>query len=211
MRSIRPSFILNVYLLSSVVFDIARSRSLSLQTYNGMISSLFSARVGIKAFLVILEAREKRGILLTPYDNCPPEATSGFYNRAFFWWQNSLFKRGFSNTLTVDDLFDLDKHLRSDYLQRLLQSSWEKCEFWFIFSRFRIGKGSLFQAWLIITLSVSDRQRTKLIIYPHSEEIEMAAPLCSRPKGCFDRLQLLSAFLDQQSYFLFSRKYRTRN
>ncbi|KAF2186291.1 canalicular multispecific organic anion transporter 1 [Zopfia rhizophila CBS 207.26] len=126
LRSVRTSFLLNIYLLLTVLFDAARSRSLSVSGHYEMISVLFTTRVGVKLFLAIFEAKGKTNILLPEYANCPPEATSGVYNRVFFWWQNDLFRRGFSNTLSVDDLFDLDKHLRSEYLQKLIQSAWEK-------------------------------------------------------------------------------------
>lgn len=94
-----------------------------------LVSTLFTTRVGVKLFLAIFEARGKRSILLPEHANCPPEATSGVYSRVFFWWQNALFRNGFKNNLGVDDLFDLDKHLRSEYLYQLIQPKWEGCEF----------------------------------------------------------------------------------
>ncbi|KAF2267153.1 hypothetical protein CC78DRAFT_566318 [Lojkania enalia] len=125
-RSIRTSFWLNVYLLVTVVFDAARSRSYSLSPEHESISVLFTTRVGVKLFLAIFEARGKKNILLPEFANCPPEATSGVYSRALFWWQNQLLRKGFSNTLSVDDLFNLDKHLRSECLQNVIQGSWNK-------------------------------------------------------------------------------------
>ncbi|KAF2731990.1 ABC multidrug transporter-like protein [Polyplosphaeria fusca] len=126
MHSLRTSFLLNSYLPVTVVFDIARSRSYSLSTDLNSISAIFTTRVGMKLFLAILESMSKKHLLLDEFKNYPPEATSGVYSRALFWWQNQLFRKGFSNVLTVDDLFDLDKHLRSDYLQHRIQSAWER-------------------------------------------------------------------------------------
>lgn len=111
-----------------MVFDAARSRSYSLDSSLEIVSVLFTTRVGVKLFLAIFEARGKRSLLLPEYVDCPPEATSGMYSRALFWWQNELLKKGFSNAIAVDDLFDLDKHLRAEYLHRLIQSAWEKCK-----------------------------------------------------------------------------------
>ncbi|KAF2119372.1 P-loop containing nucleoside triphosphate hydrolase protein [Lophiotrema nucula] len=126
LRTLRTSFLLNVYLLVTVVFDAARSRTFSLNTNLEMISILFTTRVGVKLFLAIFEAKSKRNLILTEFVGSPPEMISGVYNRALFWWQNQLLRQGFSNTLSVDDLFHLDTHLSSEYLQRLIQSSWEK-------------------------------------------------------------------------------------
>lgn len=127
-HTIRPSFLLNVYLLFSVLFDIARSRSYALDPDLDLISTLFASRVGVKLILGILEAQGKRKLLLAKFTDSPPEATSGAYNRAVFWWLNALLKKGFSTSLTVDDLFHLDKHLQSDYVHHALETAWHRCK-----------------------------------------------------------------------------------
>lgn len=93
-----------------------------------MISVLFTTRVGVKLFLAIFEAKSKNNLLLPEYASSPPEETSGMYNRAMFWWQIPLFRQGFSNSLAVEDLFQLDKHLKSNFLQERIQSAWDKRE-----------------------------------------------------------------------------------
>ena len=125
-RSVRPSSLLNVYLFFTLLFDAARSRTLWLQRYNHTISIVFTTTVVVKFLLVLLEAKEKQSILRPKYACYPPEATSGIYNRSFFWWQNTLFRRGFSNSISINDLFPLDKHLMSEYLQDMFQSTWER-------------------------------------------------------------------------------------
>jgi ATP-binding cassette subfamily C (CFTR/MRP) protein 1 len=126
MRSIRPSWLLNVYLLFTVLFDITRSRTYSLRPDLDTIATVFTSRVAMKLILAIIEARSKRKLLLPQFKDCPPEAMSGPYKRALFWWLNALFKKGYSESLTVDDLFLLDKHLQSDYLLHLLGSAWDR-------------------------------------------------------------------------------------
>ncbi|KAF2707684.1 hypothetical protein K504DRAFT_483031 [Pleomassaria siparia CBS 279.74] len=140
LRSIRTSFLLNIYLLLTVFFDAARSRTYSMEGSLELISIVFASRVGVKLCLAIFEARGKQNLLLQKFANCPPEATSGVYSRALFWWQNALFRKGFSNVVTIDDLFDLDKSLRSDYLQHRIQPMWERLT--------RIGPNSLFSVTL---------------------------------------------------------------
>ena len=127
MRSIRPSFLLNTYLLFTVAFDIVRSRTYSLNTDLDAIASLFGTRAGVKLVLAVLEALPKRRLLLPEFQGCPPEAASGIYKRSLFWWLNSLFKKGYSGVLRIDDLFILDKYLESDYLHRILTKSWIQC------------------------------------------------------------------------------------
>ena len=110
------------------MFDIARSRSYSLSADLDTISSVFSSRIGIKLILTILEALPKTRLLCPEYANLPPESTSGPYKRALFWWLNGLLKRGYSDTLKVDDLFPLDRHLQANYLHHILASAWDKCK-----------------------------------------------------------------------------------
>ncbi|OCL14026.1 putative multidrug resistance protein MDR [Glonium stellatum] len=127
VRSVQPSFLINIYLFVSLLFDIARTRTLWLRHYSGTnqaIAIVFTATVGVKVAILLLEAVEKRWILRPKYKAYPPEATSGIYNRSFFWWLNSLFRSGFSKLLFVEDLFILDKHLTSEYLQERFHLAW---------------------------------------------------------------------------------------
>ncbi|GKZ84939.1 hypothetical protein AnigIFM56816_010499 [Aspergillus niger] len=122
--SVRPSFLLNIYLGATLLFDIAKTRTLWLrhpEDINQVIAILTSVGAGLKILLLLLEATEKRFILKLEYENYPPEALAGIYNRSFFWWLNSLFRRGFSKVLGVDDLFALDKQLESKRLHRILK------------------------------------------------------------------------------------------
>lgn len=131
-RSVRPSFILNTYLLSSMLFDVARVRTLWLRyvdTYNEAIAVVTTVAVGAKTLLVLLEAVEKRSILKTEFAGYPPEATAGFYNRSLFWWLNPLFRTGFSNVLSIRDLFVLDKELSSERLLAMFEERWSKGNF----------------------------------------------------------------------------------
>lgn len=128
-RSVRPSFLLNVYLFFTLLFDIARCRTLWLRdpnTYGHTIAVLFSISVCIKTVLVLLEALEKTWILRPSYKNYPPEATASTYNRSFFWWLNSLFVRGFKSLIRLDQLFVVDKDMLSERVHEKMEESWSK-------------------------------------------------------------------------------------
>ncbi|RPA78129.1 putative ABC multidrug transporter [Ascobolus immersus RN42] len=126
VKSVQPSALFTTYLLFSLLFDIARARTLWLAEFNQTIATAFTAGVALKAFILVLECMHKRTVLREPYKAYPPEATSGIINRSVFWWLNQLFRRGFGNLLFIEDLFVLDKHLKSDYLQNLAQNAWDK-------------------------------------------------------------------------------------
>jgi ATP-binding cassette subfamily C (CFTR/MRP) protein 1 len=125
VKSVRPSSLLNGYLLVSLLCDVTRARTLWLIAGN-KIASDFTATVALKFVLLLLEAVEKRRILLPTFESYPPEATSGIFSRCFFWWLNPLFRKGLRKTLSLNDLYGLDKHLLSDYLDNLLNSAWLK-------------------------------------------------------------------------------------
>ncbi|KAG8530148.1 uncharacterized protein KY384_005631 [Bacidia gigantensis] len=124
-RTIRPSLILELWLFVTLLFDIARVRTLWLQEYQTTIAAVTSVSVGVKAFLALLEAIEKRRLLRQEWTDTSTEATSGFYKKAFFWWLNPLFRKGYTKSLELEELFVLDKHLRSDFLYTTVKTTWE--------------------------------------------------------------------------------------
>lgn len=126
-RSVKPSLFLTIYLFPTLLFDIARTRTLWLRLVSQEergIAIVSSVAVATKFLLLILESTEKRSILRHEYKSYPPEATAGIFNRAFFLWLNSLFKKGFSSLMSVDDLFTLDKQMDSKRLQDNLETEW---------------------------------------------------------------------------------------
>jgi hypothetical protein len=127
--SVTPSFVLNVYLFITLLFDIAKTRTLWLRQLGGVsetIAIITSVVVALKSFLLVLEAVEKRPILREEYRAYPPEATAGIFNKALFWWLNPLFQQGLTRSLVVDDLFVLDKQLSSERLHSSLETSWSQ-------------------------------------------------------------------------------------
>lgn len=124
LHTIRPSPIINVYLLLTLLFDIARSRTLWLAGTSGSIATVFTAAVGVKTVILVAEAIEKRGILLPRYQSSSPEVTSGIYSRSFFWWLNTLMTTGFRRVIHNEDLYPIDEDMTSSVLQNQAQSAW---------------------------------------------------------------------------------------
>jgi ATP-binding cassette subfamily C (CFTR/MRP) protein 1 len=128
-RAVRPSFLLDIYLFFTLLFDSARARTLWLREtddYNKTMAIVFSVAVGLKALALLLESVEKRRILRSQYKAYPPEATASIFTRSFFSWLNPLFARGFFKLLSVDDLFTLDKQLFSGRVHTRLETAWAK-------------------------------------------------------------------------------------
>ncbi|KAL4809627.1 P-loop containing nucleoside triphosphate hydrolase protein [Aspergillus unguis] len=127
--STTPSFLLNVYLFTTLLFDIAKTRTLWLRQSGGttdIIAILTTVVVCLKLVLLLAESIEKRKILRDVYKPSPPEAIGGIFNKLFFAWLNPLFRLGFSKCLAVDDLYLLDKELSSKRLHLSLETAYEK-------------------------------------------------------------------------------------
>ncbi|KIM99556.1 hypothetical protein OIDMADRAFT_125496 [Oidiodendron maius Zn] len=83
-HSIRPSTIINAYLLLTLPFDAARARTLWLGRATRPVAAAFTSALGIKLIILITEAMEKRSILLDRYRHTSPEATIGWGLTAAF-------------------------------------------------------------------------------------------------------------------------------
>jgi ATP-binding cassette subfamily C (CFTR/MRP) protein 1 len=123
-KNIRPSSIINAYLLLTLPFDAAQLRTKWLRGDDVAASGASSSVLAIKVLVLISEATEKRRILSTPYADPSPEATSGLYSRGLFWWLNSLFRLGFRNVVGEDDLFAVDRDLQSKALGIRFDKHW---------------------------------------------------------------------------------------
>lgn len=127
-RTIRPSLIINGYLVLSIILDAAGIRTLWLQRYNNTVAAVSTISIAIKFALLIVESVRKKSILRAEWTHESPETTSGLFGKIFFGWLNRLFLAGFSRTLSLKDLFPLDKHLTSEYLFQILSDPWHVLE-----------------------------------------------------------------------------------
>ncbi|KAM7200841.1 hypothetical protein V8F20_005083 [Naviculisporaceae sp. PSN 640] len=130
-RTVRPSTLLCSFLFATLLFDIAHARTLWLRASEysilknvQVIAIIAVVTVVVKSLVLVAEAFEKRRMLRKEYACYPPEATGSVFNRSFFWWLNSLFLTGYRHVLGVDDLFYLDKHIKSGYCHPRFQAAW---------------------------------------------------------------------------------------
>ncbi|KAL9565119.1 hypothetical protein ACKAV7_010764 [Fusarium commune] len=124
--SYRPSTVLILFLLFSALFDATRTRTLWLQGYNRPAAITALIATLIKIVMLAVEAIEKRRFLRPQYRALPPEVTGSVLSHWFFSWQIPLFRAGYSKHLEIETLFPLEKHFKSLYLQKLLQTAWAK-------------------------------------------------------------------------------------
>ena len=125
-RSARPSTIIELYLLFSVVFDIPQLRTLYILGNSSTIAALYTTTVLFKFLLLLIEAQSKRPYLKPEYQNLSTEATSGIINRSFMWWLNELFTLGANGYISSQDLPELEEHMSSEYLGKRMVKIWQE-------------------------------------------------------------------------------------
>ncbi|KAK0612146.1 ABC transporter [Immersiella caudata] len=109
-RSRKPSTLLSTYLLFSLVFDVARTRTQWLSSSEALFTRVFTASVAAKMALLLLESQHKSNWMSAKDSSSwDPEITSGIFSRSFYSWMNRLISRGYKTTLSPDSLYDLDK------------------------------------------------------------------------------------------------------
>jgi len=128
VKSVKPSFLINLYLISTILFDAARVRTQWLVSIDNAFAGVLSASLAVKCAILVLEAVEKRSLLFGLDHHFSLESTSGLINRSSFWWLNSLLITGFNQVFTLNSLPAIYEKLDSAYLAVKLQSAWDKCK-----------------------------------------------------------------------------------
>ncbi|EAW08899.1 putative ABC transporter [Aspergillus clavatus NRRL 1] len=119
MRSVRPSTLLNVYLLLSLLCDIVQTRTLWLLHGATAIAGVFTAVVVLKFVVLMTEAVEKRRLLERKHRHATIESTSGVWNKMLFWWVNPLLWKGARTILEPDDLQTIAEKLHGVALEKV--------------------------------------------------------------------------------------------
>ncbi|CRG84683.1 hypothetical protein PISL3812_01936 [Talaromyces islandicus] len=123
LYSIQPSLLLNLFLSLSLLFDIARVRTLWLAHYTA-IATVYTISISLKLVWFYLESRTKQAHFINRTIQYGSEEIRGLYSRSFFWWINQLFILGFKKNLSVESLPQLDQALSSNTVHHAVQKLW---------------------------------------------------------------------------------------
>lgn len=126
LRNLKPSTLLQVYLLLTLLFDAAICRTLWLIGADVTIQRVFVTCVSLKFVLFCLEVIEKRRWLKPKYSHLKSEAIGGFVNLSVFWWLNGIFLDGFHKILVLADIEGIEEAHRAEALEHNLQEVWSK-------------------------------------------------------------------------------------
>lgn len=131
-RSIRPSNLIVLYLLLTIVFDTFALTypGFSNVRSGGRNHALLVAEVASRAAMLLLESQDKTSILRSEYGRASPEETAGLISSVLFWWLNGLLSRGNRSILRGSHLPPLDSGLEAEGLRRKILETWEnRCKF----------------------------------------------------------------------------------
>ena len=139
-RSLRSSALLNSYLFFTLLFDTVQCRTLWLVARGSAITWLFTAAIGVKVVVLMLEAQGKSRWMHPDDKERSPEETAGVFNLSVFFWLKELIGQGSRKVLSLDDLYPLDENLAAEGLQ---------IEFWKQWEQDKLRKGRARLIWVI--------------------------------------------------------------
>lgn len=129
-RSLRPSALLNLYLLFTLLLDAATLRTLWLMpAFSSPMRNIYLVSFALKAITMLLEAREKQKYSTLGPKELSPEEFSGIYSRGLFWWLNGIIRAGAKQILQPMHLYPITKDMASDALSKQFKEKWDASEF----------------------------------------------------------------------------------
>ncbi|KAJ5364163.1 P-loop containing nucleoside triphosphate hydrolase protein [Penicillium cataractarum] len=128
VRSLRPSTVICLFVGTTLLFDLARLRTIYFMSDNLPVTALFAVSCIGKTIILVLESTEKRSLLKKPFEGSSLESTASTFNRGLFWWLNGLLLKGSKTTLTVDSLPELDEAIKTASNSEALVETWNKAD-----------------------------------------------------------------------------------
>ncbi|KAF2228115.1 P-loop containing nucleoside triphosphate hydrolase protein [Elsinoe ampelina] len=124
-RSVRPSILLQLYLMVAVVVEAVHLRTVWIRSDNVILKSVCAGQLASCAVFLASESMDKESILLGHKVRSPQDINDLFSQRLFFWL-NNLFVQGYRKILAPKDLYSIDEELASPETQRIFRLTWLK-------------------------------------------------------------------------------------
>ena len=127
MRSARPSDVISIFVLISIILDVPQARTLWLRHHSELpVAIIFTACLAIKIIILFLESKSKQPWLLAPYRAYSREALTNIFDRTVLWWLGPLFLLGYRKTLRFEDLYAIDDSLLSESVEHRFMKHWSR-------------------------------------------------------------------------------------
>ncbi|KAJ4158067.1 uncharacterized protein LMH87_008612 [Akanthomyces muscarius] len=127
-HAIRSSAFLALYLFFTVCADAVKSRSYFLRSGMETLGALAATTASLRACLIVLEEVSKKPLLLDDdvRAGSGPEATSGYFQRAFFIYLHPMLMTGFRQNLALQDMGKLGIQFSSKALHLRLKKAFDR-------------------------------------------------------------------------------------
>ncbi|KAL2134935.1 hypothetical protein VTI74DRAFT_10342 [Chaetomium olivicolor] len=124
---VAPSFIIEMYLLLTLLFDVVRVRTLWLMPPSAHVSiaAAETAALAVKVVLAVVEAARKDALVFPDVrEKHTAEQLSGFYGRSMFFWLGSTLWNGFTRYLVPSDLSGPRDDESAELLRERFRANW---------------------------------------------------------------------------------------
>ncbi|TKX18902.1 ABC transporter-7 [Elsinoe australis] len=122
-RSVRPSMLLQLYLMVAVIVEAVHLRTVWIRSTNVTMKTVCCGQLASCAIFLLSESIGKESILLRRTTRSPQDVNDLFSQRLFFWL-NDLFVQGYRRVLAPRDLYSIDEDLASPQTQRVFRLTW---------------------------------------------------------------------------------------
>ncbi|KAJ4148140.1 hypothetical protein LMH87_002624 [Akanthomyces muscarius] len=145
-HSVRSSSLFALYLLSTFLVDIAKSRTFLLRSGLDALGGIAVAAASLRLCLIILEEIPKESLIINDQvrETTGKQAASGFLTRTFLLFLDPIFMTGFGEVVRHQDKDKLGQDLSSRRLFNELHEQWSHDSI--AQSRFRLLRSCLW-AW----------------------------------------------------------------
>jgi ATP-binding cassette subfamily C (CFTR/MRP) protein 1 len=127
IKAVRPSHLLQFFLLVLLLCNAVRLRTLFLMEYSTSLVTSASIHTFLTGCLLLLESLDKRALFNFQDDQTlSPEETVGLFGKTLFWYLNGFFREGYRKILKPEDLINVDVDLVSKHRDTIFQSVWAK-------------------------------------------------------------------------------------
>ena len=127
-RSIRPSGVIQVFFIATILVDLPRVRTQWLLDQPPLMPALVTVAFALRIVNLIVESFQKWNHSTLPPEATAPEYRQGVLGRTFFTWLNPLFMEGYKRDLDMKDLFQIDDELKGKKLHARLLKQWKAGE-----------------------------------------------------------------------------------
>ena len=125
VRSNRPSKLLQLYLLVTLIVQSVRLRTIWIRQDDIVLEASGLGQVISCAIFLAAESIGKESILLIKQRRSPQDV-NGIFSEGLFLWLNNLFVRGYRNILEPGELDPVDEDLLSPETERHFRLAWLK-------------------------------------------------------------------------------------